>query len=224
MASRIMHISICMEILKKLNFIDEERFIIGTLLPDAISRENVLHDEIYSKTHFKKVDEKTNSKYYDFSGFFSRYTDKILQDDLYLGYYLHILQDAIFRKFIYIDNHLIKQRKKLDFTEKLYADYDILNKYLIKKYDMNFDINTFDGVSYNGIDEIYNFDISVIKDGLKGDFENIEKCLHSKFSYLNESMILEYILKCMDICVNEILNIKNGKSTNLSVLDYSYDI
>ena len=214
MASRIIHLSIANVVAKKVKIKDCERFFIGQMLPDVVDRNNVHHDEIYVKTHFKKYN--LGVKYYDFSDFYKLYKEKILEDDLYLGYYLHIIEDAVFRKYIYIDLNLLVKKKDLNFTDTLYNDYRIIGNFLIKKYNLKY---RFEDFLDNGINNIYKFDLDIFKKEFKEDFikEGNGKCV-----YIDINDIEKFIELVSNMCINEISSIrKNGKST-LNALDYSY--
>lgn len=69
----------------------------------------------------------------DFTGFYKQFSAKLLENNLYLGYYFHLIEDAIYRKFLYYDYQLGGNRGQ-EFLEALYNDYAILNGYLLKTY------------------------------------------------------------------------------------------
>lgn len=57
------------------------------------------------------------------------------KDDLYLGYYLHLIQDMLYRRFLYGEhgwNSSIPGN-----VEKLHRDYEILNGYVAEKYGLS---------------------------------------------------------------------------------------
>ena len=56
------------------------------------------------------------------------------EDDFYLGYYLHLVQDVLYRRFVYDKYHwnpMIPGN-----VERLHRDYAIVNGYIIKKYNL----------------------------------------------------------------------------------------
>ena len=57
------------------------------------------------------------------------------KDDLYLGYYFHLIQDMLYRRFMYGEhgwNSSVPGN-----VEKLHRDYEILNEYVSKKYGLS---------------------------------------------------------------------------------------
>ncbi len=78
----------------------------------------------------KKICENTRYTY-DLEFFRDRYGKYMEKDDLYLGYYLHLIQDMLYRRFMYGEhgwNSSVPGN-----VEKLHRDYEILNEYVSKK-------------------------------------------------------------------------------------------
>ena len=95
MASRILHLAAAKLILDEHPVADEKRFRLGSILPDAGERVSA---------HFRvRIDGGTKTMM-ALSGFRARFADK-MDDPLYLGYYLHLVQDIVFRKVFYLDHY-----------------------------------------------------------------------------------------------------------------------
>jgi len=97
-------------------------FIKGNLLPDIIKKEN---------SHYR-----IQGKYFqipDIDYFKSHYN---LSNNLYLGYYVHLLLDKYF-----LDEFIIKRKLNLNaFTTKImYNDYSLINFKLVKEFNLNID-------------------------------------------------------------------------------------
>ena len=100
MASRIMHLAVADALVNTNGFLSGEEakkwFLFGSLLPDASSTK---------ASHFPKYMPDDNGaeiwKTFDLSAFRKLYGEKLQTDPLYLGYYLHLVQDIVFRKIMY---------------------------------------------------------------------------------------------------------------------------
>ena len=93
MAQRIVHYLIAVRLAEEIPVSDRQRFLAGSLLPDA---HTVPEDR--EKTHYRTY--CGDSRIYDFNRFRKEYPDEIFRDDLYLGYYLHLIEDAVYRFFL----------------------------------------------------------------------------------------------------------------------------
>lgn len=96
MASRIMHLAIAGGVAQKTEIKDIKRFRLGIVLPDAYSPE--VNTEI---SHLKINILEGTKKTYKLAYFRETYADEIIKDSLYLGYYMHLIQDILYRKFVY---------------------------------------------------------------------------------------------------------------------------
>ena len=111
MAARIVHHAAAERLLKCVEFKNPDRFRFGIIMPDSAGWSS----EESKKAHFLKLICGGTKKTYDLTAFRSRFGRKAMTDDLYLGYYLHLVQDLLFRGFIYgkynwgyISDHLPK--------------------------------------------------------------------------------------------------------------------
>lgn len=59
------------------------------------------------------------------------------QDDLYLGYYLHLVQDLYYRNYLYVENHWNSAIPGN--VEKLHHDYCVLNGRISQRYGLSKD-------------------------------------------------------------------------------------
>ena len=110
MPGYVIHLAVAEEYLKKHKKNEQyEAFIEGVVFPDGTIDK--------SKTHFGKG--SSNSNLYEF---LEKYN---INDSFNRGYFLHLLTDYLFYNR-YIDT----------FSKDMYNDYDILNAYLIEKYNV----------------------------------------------------------------------------------------
>ena len=126
MASSMIHLAIVQEMRKKVSFRDINRLFLGVILPDGAVAGN---------SHLKKKICENTRYTYDLECFRDRYGKYMEKDDLYLGYYLHLIQDMLYRRVMYGEhgwNSSVPGN-----VEKLHRDYEILNEYVSKKYSLS---------------------------------------------------------------------------------------
>lgn len=209
MAARTVHYALALLICKKFNIENIDRFIAGELLPDAIEHNSVNH----AKTHFK-ITYEACKKLIDTKSFLEKYGAMIMKDDLYLGYYLHLIQDAVYRRFLYTDEGFINKRNG-NYVSELHNDYALLNEYIINKYGLEIIDNT---INIDCIDEIYDFKYNELLDELKLDFSNRGT---GTTVHLTEDMMDRFIEKSFGICCEELEALK-GKNSKFNYLCYTW--
>ncbi len=112
MPGYVIHLAIAKEYTKKhKNQIDDyNKFIEGVIYPDSVSDKSI--------THYGEKSSKANLKEF--------LLENNIEDSYNKGYFLHLVTDYLF------------YNKFLDYCSKdIYNDYDILNKYLEEKYDVD---------------------------------------------------------------------------------------
>ena len=126
MASSMIHLAVVQEMMKEVSFRDIARLRLGVILPDGAVEGN---------SHLKKKICENTRYTYDLEIFREQYGAYMKKDDLYLGYYLHLIQDMLYRRFLYGEhgwNSSIPGN-----VEKLHRDYEILNGYVAEKYGLS---------------------------------------------------------------------------------------
>jgi len=103
---------------------DKKRFLMGSILPDAASAGD------RDRAHFKTMTD--SHVYYDFEAFRNRYRERMAQDDLYLGYYMHLVEDAFYRAFIYSGR--FRMPRSPEEVQILHEDYRALNAHIVDRY------------------------------------------------------------------------------------------
>ncbi|MBE5960258.1 MAG: hypothetical protein E7256_02550 [Lachnospiraceae bacterium] len=83
---------------------------------------------------------------------------EILSDDLYLGYYFQLIQDALYWKFLYYD-HGYQVTCPKD-AEVLYHDYMVLNFYLVSKFELDYALTAPERFETEKINSIYPFSLT----------------------------------------------------------------
>lgn len=203
MASRIMHLSIAYELAKILPIRDKNRFFIGHLLPDAVLSANKW--EI--NTHFVEIFDKGKRKHFNFYEFFDRYKKEIVSDELYLGYYFHLIEDSIFRTILYNDLGLNSLRGDPVFLDELYRDYHILNGWAVEKYGLECNLYEPDRFKSEAINEIFTFEIEQFISDIKYDFNDK---INEQPKHFKTKLAEKFIEKCVEVCLSEHREIING--------------
>lgn len=203
MASRIIHLTISKKLEKYIPINNLNRFKLGQILPDAVTSKNKPNVNSHYRVKFEN-----GQKTMDSLAFFNEFHNEILNDDLYLGYYFHLIQDIIFRKFLYYDLGLIKYRSSEGFVDTLYRDYHILNGYLVNKYELSNDLYVPINFKEEKINLIYSFDIYEFIEDMKNDFNDK---INEEPTYFNKEAVEEYINKCVKICTEEFFAQQNGE-------------
>lgn len=191
MASRIIHYAIAKQLLNHYKPKDIKRFYLGAILPDASNSSN-------KETHFNKyIDNKY--KTLDLRLFRDKYLNKILNDDLYLAYYLHLLQDIIFRSVLYNEYNFNPYEN--DNVSKLHNDYHILNKYYIDKYNLEYEFEIPKNIHEEELLKEYSFNIEEFLLDMRNDFKDN---INEKTKLLTSDILDLYINKAIDLCIKEI--------------------
>ena len=211
MAQRMIHYLFGEILSRQIEIKDKDRFLIGSILPDAYvdgSERNI--------THFKYKLKPDNKEYFDFNKFREQYFELMQRDDLYLGYYMHLVEDAFYRQFLH--SYQFKKPCNKEEVALLHNDYHILNSYIIEKYDIQNVLKKPFGFEQEPICKIATFGIDVFIETMVYDF--IEKTLGETY-FLTENMLDEFIEKYMVLGMKELQNILNGKCS-LQAIDYAW--
>lgn len=206
MASLIMHLTVAQKMINenKIKKDTEYQFLLGTVLPDFCLSANA---------HYRC--SEGGKRFFNISKFREKHLDKIKKDPLYLGYYLHLVQDIIFRDLMY--NKYNWDPTIPGNVAKLYGDYRKLNSYLIKKYSLSSDIiKRLDDIYKEALKEFI-YEPMYLKDELKKDFSIKEE---GDFFFYTPEMTEEFIDKATALCISELLAINNN-SGYMNEMEYS---
>lgn len=213
MAQRTIHMLFATLLVNKLKISDKNRFFIGSIMPDAY-----INPEDRKISHFIKNISDENCLYFAFNDFYNRFNCKIIRDDLYLGYYAHLVEDAFYRYYLYYEKEFLSKIKSYE-LDILHADYQVLNSFIAKKYDMPMQIEIPKNYCKEELNEITEFDIGQIIRAYENDITEI---VNNKTVMLTEEMLEEFVSKYIEIIADELRSVKNGKSL-LNVLDYKWE-
>ena len=200
MASRIIHLAITNELSQQYNFSNIDRLYFGTIIPDGVSSR-----QDYILSHFKLRISDTGKRSYNLTEYKEKFGNLLKADDLYLGYYLHLIQDLLYRHFMYDRYHW--NPKPDGNIERLHDDYKQINAYVISKYGLYIDIHVPNGFASEKINEIADFEPDRFIQELKNDFERIE---YKERFFFTDNMVDEYIQWAVEYCKKELATLENG--------------
>lgn len=193
MASRILHLAVAKEIMKKTDIIDKNRFFLGCILPDAYNPQAPK-----TNSHLKIFVCGNSKETYDLEKFRAIYVEKMKVDMLYVGYYFHLIQDLIFRELVY---EKYKWNPMLSGNvERLHCDYGIINKYIIGTYGISNDINVPENIRNEEIYKIYPFEVEIFLADMDEDFASKPE---GDIFFFTKEMADEFISTATEICVEE---------------------
>ena len=198
MASRILHLAAAKLLLDEISVADERRFRLGAILPDAGARVSA---------HFRTKIDGGRRTIMALGNFRARFADK-MDDPLYLGYYLHLVQDIVFRKVFYLDHGW--KVDSLEKIERLYADYRILNTWAIEKFSLRDDLTAPQNFSAEPLCAVSSFALPEFLAELHADFTTPPPpgdCV-----YFTKAIAEEFLTAAVPLCLREIAALREGKT------------
>lgn len=130
MPSIHIHLAIAERYVEKHKINDKNEFIEGSIAPDFIKPKSLSHYTTIRKEKVSIMQELS-----DRASLKNYLKENNIKSDLDRGYALHLLADEFFFKEFF-DEEYFKKHTKEEFSQNLYKSYDILNLYLIEKYNI----------------------------------------------------------------------------------------
>ncbi len=179
----MIHYAIARRVAENCNIQNYDRFVLGAMLPDAYAENKRTKD-----SHLKISICDSTKKTYDLDKFRLLFASELNTDDLYRGYYLHLIQDLCFRDFVY-------NKHKWNPTipgnvAKLHRDYSWINSYVIEKYQIENHLIIPAGFQKECINQLYPFGVEQLVIDFKSDFQENEK---GNYFFFTETMADEFI-------------------------------
>ncbi|MBQ9589357.1 MAG: tyrosine-protein phosphatase [Butyrivibrio sp.] len=196
MASSIIHLAVTNELTKKHKFKDINRLKFGAILPDAGEGK---------KGHLNKYIWGRNKKAYDFELFRGMFGEQLKSDDLYLGYYLHLVQDICYRHFVYDKYHwnpMIPGN-----VEKLHKDYSIINKYVTDRYHLKNDLYIPEDFQKEKINDLCHFDVTWLMESMDEYFKEVPD---EDIFFFTREMADEFVAEAVELCLKELKALDEG--------------
>ena len=195
MSSRIVHPAIAGEINKIHPLPEPERFSLGSILPDACPDK---------KAHYRKLLAEGTRRTLDLSGFRGLYGDRLLSDSLYLGYYLHLLQDILFRNEIY--EVVGFDPRPAGNIPQLHLDYRLTNRYVINKYGLTNLVRVPAGLEAEPLWQEWQFALTPFLEELARDFRDTPR---GTPKYFTEAVADRLIHRSVRLCLQELEALRN---------------
>lgn len=127
-------------------------------------------------------------------------------DDLYLGYYLHLVQDICYRHFVYDKykwNPMIPGN-----VEKLHKDYSIINIYVATRYGLSNDLKVPDKFDDEPIASQCAYDINWLMKSMASYFIPVPE---ESIFFFTKDMADEFIAEAVDQCLKELKALETGE-------------
>ena len=137
-----------------------------------------------------------------------------LMDDLYLGYYLHLVEDVLHRRFMYTDHGF--DPRVPGYVERLHRDYAVTNAHVIEAYGLREDMVKPVDLTGQRILELGGFDIPGLIRALHGYFQPVPE---TEAFIFTEQMADELIRESASLCEAELAALRGG-GVPLSALDW----
>lgn len=209
MASRLLHLSIILRLCESHPFKDIPRLCFGAILPDAPRPASA------ADSHFR-ITCDNGQKTLDLTRFRKLFSSHMEADDLYLGYDLHLIQDLVFRKYIYSELHW-------DPTipgniERLYNDYKLLNRLVIDRYPLSDAIVLPKNFDDEPIQQMFHFDPAQLLQDYRSDFIPADT---GEYFFFTPSRAEAYLDMATVACHHEIEALRN-LAPLLDELAYAY--
>ncbi len=194
MASTTMHMAITKIVAEEMQLENTERLMLGAVIPDAYAGAGlkaVSHLDAFVCGNAKKT--------YDLTAFRERFAEQMASDSLYLGYYLHLVQDLAYRDFVYREhrwNPYISGN-----VQRLHNDYALLNTYVIRKYHLLNTVTVPENFPEEPIHMLGPFDIKHFLDDLNRQFLPYHE---GGIFFFTEAMADSYIQRTAGKCIREL--------------------
>ncbi len=201
MAQRTIHYLFGERLCEKDFVKNRDRFLLGSVLPDAYTRR-----EERLIAHFQN-DSLKDRRYFDFDRFYEEYEKEIRDDDLYFGYYMHLVEDDFYREFFHTKEKIPRMRNEED-ENRLHDDYHLLNAHIVEKYGISFDLSIPEEIEKEKICGIVSFDIKSFLKEMEGDFHETVK---GKTVFIHEEMADRFIEDYLPLIIREAEAVYRGK-------------
>ena len=209
MAQRTVHYVFGLRLAEVSGVADVPRFLLGSLLPDAIGSK-----EERDRTHYAFRGAE-GTRYYQFDRFRRDFADR-MRDPLYLGYYMHLVEDSFYRAFCHQDYqfYFIKDEA----VRALHRDYHLLNPWLVERYELKNRLTIPSDFTSEPLARIADFDLSKLQTDLAQDF--IEQPT-GDYTYLSPAMMEEFIERYLPQAEAELRAVLEGREL-LHAADFAW--
>ena len=199
MASSLMHLAIAEKLTDEIQ--NPELFRLGCVLVDAGGQQS----------HYRAL-AADGRKFYDLERFRTEHRDRLPVDDFALGYYLHLVQDMLYRTFVYLE-HGWNPRLPGN-VERLYNDYRLLNTRLGGECGLQ-------PLSLPGNLAGHPLLPDRAESFLADMLPQFEPYCEGEYFFLTPAMADEYIDRAATLCLRELRALR-GEGVPVNPMDYAY--
>lgn len=205
MPSRMMHYLIAEKVAEQVKIENMNRFKLGSLCPDMSCRE----DGSKLRTHFFEV--HGDKKGGNWLTFLSMYSDKMKQDEFYLGVLCHLITDMVWFHEIMetqIRSKVKSKEERQAMYQKGYDDFHRLNYILRNEFGLVYDLREDRDLELEGLrPDLYD----EVVQGLYRDFFEDPEAEKEELEVYRYDISLECIRLCIKECVEAIVAFRQGK-------------
>lgn len=206
MASRIMHLVLAQELLKDRKLSQSEAFLFGALLPDA--PRSPAGKAGNRASHF--LADRGPLRTYDLDEFRQLYGERLREEGLYLGYYLHLIQDIVYRRFQH-GKWAWGKLSKEQFT-RLYQDYSLLNDLFICQYRLENNVKIPREAEGEDICRRFSLRPGELLEQVEEDFRRERAGEPEEPVFLTWNMAREFLGAALALCQKELYALGKGGS------------
>ncbi len=201
MAQRTIHYVFGELLLRECPVRDRRRFLLGSILPDAYA------DRADREATHLMDRSRPGLAFFDFDAFRERFAPQLAADDLYLGYYMHLVEDDFYRSFF---------RERVGFAidaqdpgqiAVLHRDYTLLNTYIVSHFGVKNCLERPADFEREPINALARFDLDAFLAAFAADFT---ETLEGRTHYLTEPMLDEYLARYLADGVRELRTVQRG--------------
>ena len=166
--------------------------------------------------YYSIYNEKLGIRLYDLESYRAQFGERMQKDDLYLGYYLHLIEDALYRKTLY--DTFGWNPYTPESTARMHHDYTLLNRHFIQKYNIRDDLAVPENFTQEPIFAFEPFDAEGL---LRSIHQNFVPAPADAPYFFTAAMADTYIEDAVRLCTAELDRFHCGK-TLLSAEDFTW--
>ena len=197
MASRIIHLAIAGQIADLHPDLDTNRFYLGSVLPDACGDKSA---------HYSKYVANGTKKTHDLTRFRKEFGDRLPQDELYVGCYLHLVQDILFRQTMYEELHF--DSRPAGNVARLHLDYHLTNRYVIQRYGVKVIPFAPADLEQEPLWKAHAFFLRDFLEEMKQDYLD---CPEGSTVFFTEEIADQFIERALKACLTELEALRSGE-------------
>lgn len=205
MASRIMHYIVGLCVSERICFEVPRRFLFGNMLPDCVNGPGGRTGP-KEQSHF--WERKEEAKGQNWNWFWDKY-GAYQKDELYLGYFCHLVTDAVWGREVYMPLKRKHGAEHLNLkTGALYRDYHRMNELLRGKFQLPvLEMHWIE----NEIEEVQKSFWNVYRQELMDDLKEDTGAKKEDLELMDYDDIVSFIASAVSVCCDEMLAKREGR-------------